>query len=200
MPSDRTDRKVRHSRILVIDASVVRAAGSLEAVHPLPSQCRDILRTILDVCHRIHLSEALRDEWSRHTSKFSRTWLKSMYARRKVISGDIAALAGFAAAIENARYLSDSERAAMEKDRHLVDGAAASDKIILSLDDTTGRILHRIVPHFGGLADFLWVKPTEHFDAVKAWLEERGTTRAEWLLRQEEGRPQGRKGRRVSRL
>lgn len=47
--------KVR-SRSLVIDASVARAAGPREAVHPTARNCRDFLVIAGEICHRMCFS------------------------------------------------------------------------------------------------------------------------------------------------
>jgi hypothetical protein len=41
------------SRCLVVDASIARAAGSLESKHPTGALCRNFLMAIRSVCHRI---------------------------------------------------------------------------------------------------------------------------------------------------
>ena len=70
----------RGSRLIVVDACVVRAAGETE--HPRSSACRNCLEEIRTICHRVAISPVLKDEWDRHMSRFSRKWRRSMAARQ----------------------------------------------------------------------------------------------------------------------
>jgi hypothetical protein len=63
---------------LVVDASVARAAGSLESKHPTGILCRDFLMGVRSVCHRIVWTEAIKVEWDKHDSVFARQWRVSM--------------------------------------------------------------------------------------------------------------------------
>jgi len=85
MAAARSASKPPRSKLLVVDASVMRVAGGIEAQDPVPARSRDALRAILTICHRVCLSPELRAEWKRHQSRFARGWLTRMYARRKVI-------------------------------------------------------------------------------------------------------------------
>ena len=72
------------SRVLVIDASIARAAGDTSN-HPTSRNCCDFLQAVLKVCHRMAMTDPLREEWNKHQSRFARTWRVSMMARRKVV-------------------------------------------------------------------------------------------------------------------
>jgi len=61
--------KVR-SRVLVIDASIARAAGDV-SMHPTSRNCRDFLQAVLDTCHRMALTTPIKEEWNRHQSRFA---------------------------------------------------------------------------------------------------------------------------------
>ena len=41
------------SKRLVIDASVARAAGGEDATYPISVSCRDFLKAVLDLSHRV---------------------------------------------------------------------------------------------------------------------------------------------------
>ncbi len=182
MPASKPLRKARVSRVLVVDASVVRAAGSLEAIEPVPAICRDLLQTILEVCHRACISDELREEWRRHLSRFSRTWLRSMYARRKIITVPTEPDAGLEENFLQVRGLSENEQQALIKDMHLVKAAIAYDKIIMSLDDRTHRILRKIADQNPGLVDLSWINPTTNFKLTKEWLHETAAADPAWLI------------------
>ena len=69
--------------MLVIDASIAMAAGET-SMHPTSRNCREFLQAVLTVCHRMVLTEPIQEEWTRHESRFARTWRKSMMARKKI--------------------------------------------------------------------------------------------------------------------
>lgn len=114
-------------KLLVVDASVARAAGNSE--HPVSSACRQILTDILEICHSVALNPELRQEWSRHQSRFTRKWRASMAARRKPLN-DI----GTTPCILDLDRFDENSRAAIEKDLHLLELALATDKEIITLD------------------------------------------------------------------
>ncbi len=60
----------KHSRLLVVDASVARSAGETE--NPVSSCCRNALFAILTICHHVVMTEAIQSEWNRHMSRFMR--------------------------------------------------------------------------------------------------------------------------------
>src|SRR5438105_13114500 len=70
---------------LVVDASVARAAGSLESTHPTGVLCRDFLVAVRGVCHRIAWTDAIKLEWDKHDSRFARQWRLSMLKLDKLM-------------------------------------------------------------------------------------------------------------------
>lgn len=79
---------IRYSRLLVIDADVLRASGGRDATHPTAQACRDYLRGILDICHRAYLTDKLADEWKDHASFFGASWKAAMARRGKLDRAD----------------------------------------------------------------------------------------------------------------
>jgi len=69
--------------MLVIDASVARAAGDV-SMNPTSRNCREFLQTVLQICHRMALTAPIQEEWNRHQSRFARDWRTSMVARKKI--------------------------------------------------------------------------------------------------------------------
>jgi hypothetical protein len=67
----------------VIDASIAHAAGEV-SMHPTSRNCREFLQAVLVICHRMVLTPRIQQEWSKHESRFARTWRKSMMARKKI--------------------------------------------------------------------------------------------------------------------
>jgi hypothetical protein len=145
----------KKSYLLVVDASVARAAG--ETVHPVSRCCREALESILRICHRIMMSSALADEWKRNESRFARRWLVSMYARRKVIKAD---MPSFSIRAEKAVVLNDRERAALVKDKHLIELAVDGDGIIYTLDDAIIDIWSKCCKQVNAPRTIAWKNPT----------------------------------------
>src|SRR6266498_5268407 len=121
-------------RRLVIDASVTRAAGNETAIDPVSVCCRELLKDVRRICHHLVMTPNMMDEWKQNRSRFSSTWLTSMYSRKKVENfpdEDSSSLIGKISQIGRSR----KENEAMFKDLHLVMAASATDRIIVSLDE-----------------------------------------------------------------
>ena len=74
--------KVR-SRVLVIDASIARAAGEV-SMHPTSRDCREFLQAVLRLAHRMAMTARIQEEWNKHQSNFARRWRTAMVARRRI--------------------------------------------------------------------------------------------------------------------
>lgn len=118
---------------LVIDASVLRASGGADAVHPTASRCRDFLIAVLTICHHVILSDTTYDEWKAHASVFAHGWWTSMVARRKVARVEDRTDEEVRRPLQRAD-LTARQRAAIEKDLHLIEAALRADGIIVGLD------------------------------------------------------------------
>jgi hypothetical protein len=160
-----------HSRSLVVDASIARAAGSEGAAHPTAHRCRACLLTIRDVCHRLVMTEAIREEWDEHQSRFARRWLRSMFARRKVDRLNVAEDSVFRERVTRAAP-DDAVAAIMVKDCHLIEGARAADRSILALDDTVRDHFRRAATEVRDLRAVSWVNPCSAEEEAIRWLEE----------------------------
>ena len=121
------------SKRLVIDASVLRASGGAAAVHPTATRCRDFLVSVLEICHRVILSESMQVEWKAHASKFAHGWWTSMAARRKILRVDDDADEEVRRPLGKAK-LTEKQRAAIEKDLHLLEDALRGDAIVVGID------------------------------------------------------------------
>jgi ribonuclease D len=160
-----------HSRSLVVDASIARAAGSEGAAHPTAHRCRACLLAIRDVCHRLVMTEAIREEWDEHQSRFTRRWLRSMFARRKVDRLDLAVDSVFRERVAEAAP-DDAVAAIVVKDCHLIEAARAADRSVLALDDTVRDHFRRAASQVRELRDVSWVNPCSAKEAAIRWLEE----------------------------
>ncbi len=151
----------RRSRLLVVDASVAQSAG--ETKHPVSSCCRDSLFAILTICHRVAITEAIQDEWNYHMSRFTRKWLRSMVARKKVHRCEGIPLSHVDEACEG---LSVTEQNGLRKDLCLVEAALAGDGIVVTRDDVIQAIWHKCHDRFGLAKPIQWINPL--IDGVQA--------------------------------
>ncbi len=162
-----TPRKVA-SRRIVVDTNVARSAS--ETTFPQSVACRQILDTMLKVCHRIVLSPSQKAEWQRHQSRYTLRWLASMTAKGKghVLPDDPDS--GLWEAIDRLAP-PDLSREELLKDVYLLESALATDSIILSLEKRAAgyyRPLTEPLPQIGVIA---WVSPLEPVDDCRKWLE-----------------------------
>ena len=150
------------NRLVVVDTSIVQAAGETE--HPVSSACRNCLEAIRTICHRVALTEPIREEWGRHMSRFSRKWRRSMAARQKPIT----------VVDTNPLELrwedySVAARTAIEKDRGLIEAALVTDRVIITLDDSLRRALAEQRGGEALLRDVQWIHPvTDGVAAIRA--------------------------------
>lgn len=162
-------KKKTPSCCLVIDASVSRAAGSLESKHPNGTRCREVLQAVRSICHRMAWSPEIKAEWDRHQSAFARTWLVSMMNLKKLRSVKDAESEPFREAILN--HVSEEQvREIIVKDQHLIEAAFATDYRVLSLDETVRGHLGRLASHFEQLRAVIWANPIR--EELIDWLEE----------------------------
>jgi len=163
---------------MVIDASVARAAGGKNAVWPLSKECRDFLINTLDVGHRAVLSPAVREEWKKHESSFSRQWRTMMMARKKLVLREVGEdrhlRAGLEQCTSNQRHLD-----AMMKDVHLLEAAHATDNTVISLDDIVRDLFGVAALRVPVLREVVWVNPGK--ESAIAWLR-RGAPREKQRL------------------
>lgn len=143
------NKKIR-SRVLVVDADVVRAAGVSE--HPASSSCRKALEQIKDICHHVITTDAIDEEWNKHASSWSRLWKIAMLNRRKLPSQKV----GLASI--KLKNINEDDRIIIEKDRHLLDAAVSCDHIIITLDEKLQKALER-TGNEKMLRDIKWLNP-----------------------------------------
>jgi hypothetical protein len=147
--------KAKHSRLIVVDASVARAAG--ESEHPVSSSCRRILIAIREICHRVVMTEALQDEWGRHEGSFAVRWRASMCAKKK--TPRTCAELQLSRLDEVCEHLSPGEQAALRKDIHLIEAACAADGIIITHDREIMAIWEKCSDQFKLPKAIRWIDP-----------------------------------------
>lgn len=152
----------------MIDASVARASGGQDAVHPKAAATRDFLVTVLQICHKAVMTPAVQEEWDKHQSNFARKWRSSMVAKKKLLLVEVPENDEIRNQVisENIRQ---KQKVAMLKDCHLLEAAIATDFRIVSLDDTVQELFKRIL-NLPDVNTILWINPTIEAQEVLEWL------------------------------
>ena len=166
----KTAMPARVSRRLVIDASVARSAGGEEATFPTSKHCRDFLKAVLAICHRIVMTPRGNQEWREHASKFTRTWRTAMVSRKKVDHTNPAVSHELRDRIERV-IASEKDREAILKDFHLIEAALMTDRTVISLDEEARRLFVAASRNLGGLRNVMWVNPDKPQERPVPWLE-----------------------------
>ena len=180
--SDRMAAKVVSKR-LVIDASVARSAGGEEATYPTSVHCREFLKAVLDICHKVVMTPDIREEWNKHQSEFARKWRSQMVARRKFEFLDIPVNDDLWEKIDILAG-SNKHRAEMFKDLRLIEAALATDKTVISLDDKTARkFFGKAAVQVDELKDIVWVNPDKiEEEKPIEWLENGAEAESDRIL------------------
>lgn len=158
-----------HSTWLVLDASLARAAGGEAKTDPTSAHCRDFLKHVLSICHRLVMTDEIRDEWKRHESTFARTWRTALTARGKVTFIDAPADRTLRDRVE-ACFEDHATRQAAWKDCCLLEAALASQMRIGSLDEKARDAFARAARHVPEIAEVVWVNPAKSEDNALNWL------------------------------
>src|SRR5436305_10717657 len=103
--------------------------------------CRDCLIAVKDTKHKIVTTETIRVEWHKHQSRFTRAWLVSMVAQRRVCWIDATADDELCYKVKQCTS-NEKKREAMLKDVHLIEAALKSDKVVISMDETVRQHFH----------------------------------------------------------
>ena len=156
---------------MVIDASVLQAAGPEGATFPTSKNCRDFLKAVRSICHRVVMTPEIGEEWKAHMSGFSRTWLVSMKHKKKVYRPpDSVVNEELREKISNAAS-SQTERDALSKDTLLIEAALATDHSIASLDDAARRGFRKVANSVRRIGQIVWVNPDKTDEEPIDWLE-----------------------------
>jgi hypothetical protein len=151
--------KAKRSKRLVIDASIARACGQPGAIHPTSAHCRNFLENVLSICHCVVMTPEIRAEWRKHNSRFAKTWMTQMVARRKLTAVQILPDQDLREQLET---WADTykQREEIVKDIHLLEAALANDQIIVSLDENTARrYFTQAAQKIKVLRPIIWVNP-----------------------------------------
>jgi rRNA-processing protein FCF1 len=142
----------RNKRLLVIDTSVVCAAGQTE--HPISSACREILYAVLNICHHAAVTTSMQKEWKDHMSHVSILWRSSMHVRKKLKTNFQPEKVFL-----DCSQLSDGDRHTIEKDWHMLEAALSADRVILTRDNSFRRALEKTPQGARLLSSITWIDP-----------------------------------------
>jgi hypothetical protein len=163
----------RISKVLVVDASVVRAAG--ESEHPVSSANREFLNSVLELCHRVAMTPQIGAEWRRHQSKVTGRWRVAMYARKKIVRLEAPGNPELRSRLTHGHRSAD--RDAILKDAHLIEACLKADRIVASLDENARALFQA-----DELNAVTWVNPVSERTRIQAWLEQGAPPVDEWQL------------------
>ncbi len=152
------------SRLIVVDADVVRGASATDGGPPAGVACRSALQTILRVCHRAVVSPALANEYREHASNFGERWRTAMYQRSKILTTNAAETKRARGWLQGAVFTVE-EREVVKKDLHLVMAACERGAVILSADSHARALFSR-------LADLSALGWAPISDRVHEWLQD----------------------------
>ncbi len=158
------------SKFIVVDTSIARAAGGEDAVHPKAKQCRDFLRNIFTICHKVVLTDEIDAEWKKHQSKYTMLWRTAMISRKKLIIKKVCEIPKIQERLCKANNRK-CELLAMKKDLLLINAAHDNDKIVASLDNTVRKCFSDASQSVGVLKDIVWVNPCEDHETIISWLK-----------------------------
>jgi hypothetical protein len=161
------------SKRLVIDADVLHSAGGEQTVHPRAKHCRDFLKAVLTICHRVARTPAIDEEWNCHSSDFSRKWRVWMNSKKKLerVQTDFSEARSLLRNVERT-VNSDKEIDAVRKDIHLIHAALAADRSIVSCDETARQLFRNGSSTVSDLSPIVWVNPDREEEKPIQWLED----------------------------
>jgi len=164
--SDEPATEVVEDKRLVIDSTIMQAAGSTET-----TRSRALLEAVRASSHSLVASEALYREWSEHLTPFSMTWLVEMIKRRRVDS--IGEVHEEALRAQLARCYPDEQHRVkpMLKDVHLLEAALGRGMRVLALDEKVRAHFRGVVDAVPQIGRVLWANPDIEREGVIPWVE-----------------------------
>jgi len=180
-----------NSKRLVIDTSVLRAASGVETSSEDAASCGHFLEAVLEICHRVVRSEAIKSEWKKgrperpwnlYMSRYSRKWFLLMTSKRKVHKIEEETYSQDVRDNLEESQDTDSQKKAVLKDAFLVEAALKTDLIIVSLDEKLKELLKRSIPAISDVKTILWVNPTRKTVSLLEWLEAGAPFEKKWTV------------------
>lgn len=155
-------------RVLVVDASVLHAAGGTTAVDSTSLKSSLALIAIIEAELSVAMTPLILKEWHDHASSYSTSWIRDMFSRRLIKRQAADYVLHSSLTAHAKKRLGAAQYAALLSDEHLVGAALALDKRVVSLDTAMQQILRTLAPSYSLLNDFYWVQ--SNTDECVAWL------------------------------
>jgi hypothetical protein len=135
--------------------------------------CREFLTAILRICHKLVWSQDIKQEWDKHASRFTSSWLAAMQSKRKIvrIAVDLDKQDELIELIDDADDWPASWREGAKKDVLLVSAAWEADELIASADDRVRELFGRLAAKSAPLGRTVWINPRSPSDEPLRWLE-----------------------------
>jgi len=172
---------VKNPKCLVIDASIARASGGIEAFDPIPQMCRDFLQETLKCGHSIIITDGLFREWTKHSSKFAWNWYIQMQRKGK-IKRHIGSTEYEELRQAIIQFIEQNAITNVLKDMLLLEAALLADKIVASRDERIKGHFSRAARGIEELRPIVWVNPTIQDEECIIWLRENAQADAYRLL------------------
>ena len=141
------------SKLLVVDASIIHAAG------PAPTQCRKALEDILSICHHVIITMKIRAEWSRHFTDYSLNWYHDMVSRRKAEIKTGTELPELEQKLDTIN-MDEGIREIIRKDLLLIEAACSADQIIISCDERFKKHFNDFRDELNFQNEIIWINPS----------------------------------------
>lgn len=151
--------RARNLKRLVVNASVARAAGGVDATDSISINCTKFLEIFRDDSpHYIVMTSELSEEWDEHQSNFAAEWLGNMIATRRFHYIELPQNRALYDEIE-ATAVHEKDINAMLKDFHLLGAALETDQTIISLDETIRKLFKQASHQVSEIQNIIWVNP-----------------------------------------
>jgi hypothetical protein len=149
------------------DASCWGRFAAIPQTGPLPRFLKTLL-VVEEIC--LVRTPEVYTEWTRHWSKFARSWYVSMEARKRVLRPTVTAVHQRTCKSIEDWAPSEPARLAILKDMHLLLAAISADQRIASLDETLRSILAASCADLPHLCNLLWLNPERPEERAEDWI------------------------------
>ena len=162
-----------NSKQLVLDASL--AAGSKDSmfnpISGLPGdENRKLLEAVWEEEHVAVFNSQLRREWRDHAGVSARAWLQRMDQKERILVNEGSEFSVLQQAACDCQA-SDRQKAALEKDFHLVQSALATGQVIVSNETRFPRYVAIACASVKQLQVLHYANPTVEGDACRLWIK-----------------------------
>lgn len=163
---------------IVIDTCITGAASTRQ-IGGQASTAVHILEAVADGRHEfVYCPGKMREEWDRHRSNYSSTWLRHMFGKKRVCEDLSVDLPVLRRAIS---LLPESENACATKDLHLVEAAISFDNVLVSWDHGARTVYSSLRTSQVELNRTLWADPLRD-RGVPQWILTGARSRRDLLL------------------